>query len=47
MTPEELVKFLKDNLRIEFTSDDCWETTELGVNLYLGDEIISSDYVSV
>ncbi len=47
MTQEELVKFLKDNLRIEFTSDNTWETTELGVCLYLGDELISSDYASV
>lgn len=47
MTQEELIKFLKDNLRIEITSDDTWETTELGVCIYLGDEIISSDYVTV
>ncbi len=47
MIPEELVKILKDNLRIEFTSDDCWETKELCIRLYLGDEIISCDYVSV
>ena len=47
MTQEELVKFLKDNLRIKFTSDDCWETKELCVRLYLGDEILSCEYVSV
>ena len=47
MTQEELVKFLKDNLRIKLTSDDCWETKELGVYLYLGNEIISSEYVSI
>lgn len=47
MTQEELVKFLKDNLRIELTSDECWETTELCVRLYLGGEIISCNYVSV
>lgn len=47
MTQEELIKFLKDNLKIEFTSEENWETTEIGVLLYLGDEIISSDYVSI
>ena len=47
MTKEELVKFLKDNLRIGLTSDDYWETKELGVCLYLGDEKISSQYVSI
>lgn len=47
MTQEELVKFLKDNLRIEFTSNDCWETKELGVCLYLGDEVISNQYVDI
>lgn len=47
MTQEELVKFLKDNLRIELTSDECWETTELCVRLYLDGEIISCDFVSV
>jgi hypothetical protein len=24
MTQEELIKFLKDNLRIKLTSEDCW-----------------------
>lgn len=47
MTQEELVKFLKDNLRIELTSDDCWETKELCVRLYLGDEILSCDFTSI
>ncbi len=47
MTYEELVKFLKNNLRIELTSEDCWETTELCIRLYLGDEMLSCDCVSV
>ena len=47
MTQEELIKFLKDNLRIEFTSNNTWGTNELGIILYLGDEILSSEYVSV
>ena len=47
MTQEELIKFLKDNLRIEFTSNEVWGTKELCIILYLGDEILSSEYVSV
>ena len=47
MTQEELVKFLKDNLRIDVNSNDCWETKELRIRLYLGDEILSCECVSV
>lgn len=47
MTQEELIKFLKENLKIEVTTDGCWKTTEVGVLLYLGEEIISSDYFSI
>lgn len=47
MTQEELIKFLKENLRIRIDTNDCWETTELGIQLYLGKEIISSEYVSL
>ena len=47
MTQEELVKFLKDNLKIQFTSNECGVTNELGVCLYLGDEIISSQYICI
>ena len=47
MTQEELVKFLKDNLRLELTSDDSWETKELCVRLYLVDEILSCDFTSI
>lgn len=47
MTQEELVKFLKDNLKIEFTSNPLGEINELGVCLYLGDEIISSQYICI
>lgn len=47
MTQEELIKFLKDNLKIEVDSNDCWETTELCIRLCLGDEILSCEYVSV
>ena len=42
MTKEELIQFLKDNLRIETSTNNCWETTELEIRLYLGEEIISS-----
>lgn len=47
MTQEELIKFLKDNLRIELDIIECWETKELCVRLCLGDEIISSEYISI
>lgn len=46
MSQEELIKFLKDNLRIELDINECWETKELGVRLCLGDEIISNEYVT-
>jgi hypothetical protein len=47
MTQEELIKFLKENLKIKVTTDDCWGTTEVCVSLYLGVEQISSDYFSI
>lgn len=47
MTREELIKFLKENLKIIVTTEDCWETTEVGVLLYIGEEQISSDYFSI
>ena len=47
MTQEELIKFLKDNLRIELDMNECWETKELCVKLCLGDEIISNEFVSI
>jgi hypothetical protein len=47
MTQEELIKFLKENLEIKITTNDCWDTTEVGVLLYLGEEQISSDYFSI
>ncbi len=47
MSQEELIKFLKDNLRIEITSTDLWETKEICIRLYLGDETLSCEYISV
>lgn len=47
MTQEELVEFIKDNLRIKLDVDEDWETKELCVKLYLGDEIISNEFVSI
>lgn len=47
MTQEELIKFLKDNLRIEVDINECWETKELCVKLRLGDEIISTEFTSI
>ncbi len=47
MTKEELIKFLKENLTIKITTESDWETDELGIALYLGDEQISCDYFSI
>lgn len=47
MTQEKLIKFLKENLKIEVTTEGCWTDKELGFYLYLGDEIISSDFVCI
>ena len=47
MTQEELIKFLKKNLKIKITTEGCWDKTEVGVSLYLGEEHISSDYFSI
>ena len=44
MTQEELINFLKNNLKIELDVQDSWETKELCVRLCLGDEIISSEF---
>lgn len=42
MTKEELIQFLKDNLRIEVLSKHDEGYLETTVNLYLGDEMITS-----
>lgn len=47
MTQEELIKFLKENLKIKVTTESCWKTKEVCVSLYLGEEQISSDYFSI
>lgn len=47
MTQEELIKFLKENLKIEVSTENCWETTEVCVSLYIGEEEISCDYFSI
>ena len=44
MTKEELIQFLKDNLRIETSTINDWGHTELDIRLYLGEEIISSSF---
>lgn len=46
MTKEELMQFLKENLKVYIndTSGAYEENTCLTVELYLGDECISSDY---
>lgn len=46
MTKEELVKFLKENLRVSVadTSGPYEEHPCLTVSLYIDDECISSDY---
>lgn len=47
MNKEELIQFLKDNLKIELSKVEDWETTELEVRLYLGDEVISDEFVCI
>lgn len=46
MTQQELIKFLKENLKIKVETEDSWETKEVGVSLYLCEEQISCDYFS-
>ena len=48
MNKQELIQFLKDNLKINIWCDyDGCDTPQVNVNLYLGDEEIStaSDYL--
>lgn len=47
MTKEEIIKFLKENLKIKVTTEGNWETTGVKVFLYLGEEQISDDYFSI
>lgn len=47
MTQEELIEFLKENLKIKVTTEGYWETTGVNVLLYLGEEQISCDYFSI
>lgn len=47
MSKEELIQFIKDNLRIELSTEECWETTEICAKLYLGEEQISETYASI
>ena len=47
MSKDELIQFIKDNLRIELSTEECWETTEICAKLYLGKEQISDSYVSI
>ena len=46
MTQEELVQFLKDNLKIEIITDNkyCDNGYEITVKLLLGDDCISECY---
>lgn len=47
MDKQELIKFFKDNLKIITSVEDCWETSEVCISLYLGEELITNDYFSV
>jgi hypothetical protein len=51
MTQEELVQFLKDNLKIEIVADNkyCDNGYDIIVRVLLGDDCISecSDYITV
>lgn len=47
MNKEELILFLRDNLKIKLSKDEVWGTTELEVRLYLGDEVISDEFICI
>lgn len=47
MTQEELKEFLKKNLKIETSVNGVWNEKEVCIRLYLGDEIIASDFFVV
>lgn len=47
MTQEELIKFLRENLKIKVTTESSWDTSEVCVSLYLGKEQISCGYFSI
>jgi hypothetical protein len=42
MTQEELIQFLKENLKIEVSVNECCE-----ISIRLDDEIISTDFFTV
>lgn len=46
MTREELIKFLKENLKIEIHTEGIFET-EVVVRIYIGEELITSDFFTV
>ena len=43
---EDKVSHLED-LKIKLSKDEVWGTTELEVRLYLGDEVISDEFVCI
>ena len=47
MTQKELKEFLKENLKIETSVNCAWNEKEVCIRLYLGDEIIASDFFIV
>lgn len=34
MTKEELIKFLKDNLKIKTSTEESWETKEISISIF-------------
>jgi len=47
MNKEELINFLKDNLKIKTSVEPSWETNEVCISLYLGEEVITTNYFSI
>lgn len=50
MTKEELIEFLKENLKVEVSTHQtrfCSQGCDVNVKLFLGDEVISEGYDSV
>lgn len=51
MDKEAIIQFLRDNLQITVEKDVIYDydtkSTELKISISIGDEIITSDYVSI
>ena len=44
MNKEELIQFLKENMRVYLNEGSCCDTTEISVSVYIGNEEICTSY---